>query len=67
MDRSMELNCDVVVAAGSGAGFSVEEIYTLPDEAIQDCLYELGFIKLSSDQAAAIFNRTLQVGSVVFV
>ncbi len=51
------LTCDAVVAAGSGAGFTVEQLRSLSDEDVKDCLYELGALPLSQEQATQLWNR----------
>ena len=55
------LSCDAVVAAGSGSGFSVEQLKTLSDEDVRDCLYELGAQQLSAEQARYLWLRIKQV------
>lgn len=55
------LSCDAVVAAGSGAGFPLDQLKTLTDEDIKDCLYELGAQPLSPEQAGYLWGRVKQV------
>lgn len=59
--KNVGITCDMVIASGSAAGFSIDQLNKLSDEDIQDCLFELGYSQLTPEQATAILNRTLQV------
>lgn len=60
-NESNKLTCEAIVAAGSGAGFRIDQLELLSNDDIRDCLYELGSSPLSSYQATTLWNRILQV------
>lgn len=58
------LSCNTIMAAGSAAGFSVDQLKKLTvDEDVRDCLYELGAQQLSQEQATLLWNRVTEVGA----
>lgn len=59
--NSINLTCEAVIASGSGSGFTVSQLKALSLDDIRDCLYELGYTPLDSDQATTIWNRVLAV------
>nr|CAG4647328.1 EOG090X0BM0 [Megafenestra aurita]SVE92597.1 EOG090X0BM0 [Megafenestra aurita] len=59
--NSINLTCEAVIASGSGSGFTVSQLKALSLDDIRDCLYELGYSPLDSDQATTIWNRVLAV------
>ena len=55
------LSCEAVVASGSGAGFTLDQLESLSNDDIRDCLYELGSSRLSWSQATALWSRIVYV------
>lgn len=65
-ENNLRLTCEAVIASGSGAGFTAEQLVTLSRDDIRDCLYELGSRPLSWDKSALLWNKVIEVIEIIF-